>query len=221
MGWRRSTGGSSMIISSYHDFRSLRRPICPVCPTQTRDITSSGWERTDGGGGLAASGWARHGLWSRGQAAAGVDLGGLGHQRGAAGQAAGGQRARQRGQLRLGGASGPERFVDREHLLVAQLGQLGGAAQVLGELRVRVLLRDRSLPFQRVRVNPQVREADLATPDGIEGELIDRPPGQGPDLGRPATDSSSAGAPGLTQARSRAISAITVVWYLASIASSV
>ena len=98
--------------------------------------------------------------------------------------------------------------------------------------------------FNPLKMDPQVREADLATPDRIEGELIDRPPGQRPDPGRlsrsirpgrhlsrpgplrgghrnPATDSSSAGAPGLTQARSRAISAITVVWYLASIASSV
>jgi len=35
-----------MIIASYHDFWSLLQAICPVCPTQTRDITSSGRPRT-------------------------------------------------------------------------------------------------------------------------------------------------------------------------------
>ena len=43
-----------MIMTTYYDFRSLRWVICPVCPAQTRDITSSGWVRTgkaaDGGG---------------------------------------------------------------------------------------------------------------------------------------------------------------------------
>src|SRR5215470_12180926 len=52
----------SMIIASYHDFRSLRRVICPVCPAQTRDITSSGGRgraATDGGGRRAAVGVRR------------------------------------------------------------------------------------------------------------------------------------------------------------------
>src|SRR5215472_4985250 len=37
-------------MTSCHDFRSLRWVICPVCPTQTRDITSSGRTAADGGG---------------------------------------------------------------------------------------------------------------------------------------------------------------------------
>src|SRR5215469_12453946 len=153
--------------------------VCRGC--HNHDILLSPRSQRCPPGGMAPSHQSRS---SRGQAAAGVDLGGLGHQRGAAGQAAGGQRVRQRGQLRRRGTSRAERLVDREYLLVGELGQLGGAAQVLGELRVRVLLRDRRLPFQRVRVDPQVRETDLAAPDGIEGELIDRPPGQRPDLSR-------------------------------------
>jgi hypothetical protein len=43
--------GTPMIKATYHDFRLLRWAICPVCPTQTRDITSSGWARTGSGGG--------------------------------------------------------------------------------------------------------------------------------------------------------------------------
>src|SRR5215813_7430850 len=33
-------------MMTYHDFRPLWWVICPVCPAQTRDITSSGWART-------------------------------------------------------------------------------------------------------------------------------------------------------------------------------
>jgi len=36
-----------MIMTTCHDFWSLRWVICPVCPAQTRDITSSGWVRRD------------------------------------------------------------------------------------------------------------------------------------------------------------------------------
>src|SRR5262249_57540069 len=46
-----------MIKATYHDFRLLRWVICPVCPTQTRDITSSGWVRTGSGGGRAGFGF--------------------------------------------------------------------------------------------------------------------------------------------------------------------
>src|SRR5215472_580608 len=46
-----------MIMTTYHDFRSLRWAIRPVCPTQTRDITSSGWVRTGSGGGRAGFGF--------------------------------------------------------------------------------------------------------------------------------------------------------------------
>src|SRR5215471_12498243 len=39
-----------MIMTTYHDFRSLRWAIRPVCPTKSRDITSSGWAQTGSGG---------------------------------------------------------------------------------------------------------------------------------------------------------------------------
>src|SRR5215468_4255481 len=45
-----------MIIASYHGFRSPRWAICPVCPTQTRDITSSGRARTGSGCGRGGFG---------------------------------------------------------------------------------------------------------------------------------------------------------------------
>src|SRR5262249_24952482 len=116
----------------------------------------------------------------------------------------------------------PQFLVDPEHLFVAQPGQLGRAAQVLGKLRVRVLLGDVGLPFQRLGVDPQVFEPELATAHGLQSQLPHGLAGKSADLGhrRPSRKSSSGGAPGLTQARSSAIRAITVVWYLASIASS-
>src|SRR5215471_839413 len=40
---------TSMIVTTYHDFGLLWWVICPVCPTQSRDITSLGWARTGGG----------------------------------------------------------------------------------------------------------------------------------------------------------------------------
>src|SRR5262249_10768847 len=98
-------------------------------------------------------------------------------------------------------------------------------AQVLGQLRVRVPGGHLRLPLQRLGMDPQVRKGDLTPADRLERQLGDRPPGQRAHLGpvrhrNPSSESSSAGAPGLTQARSSAIKAITVVWYLASIASS-
>src|SRR5215471_4858090 len=50
---------TSMIVTTYHDFGLLRWVICPVCPTQSRDITSLGWARTGGGGrrGGLGGGW--------------------------------------------------------------------------------------------------------------------------------------------------------------------
>src|SRR5215471_20619566 len=45
-----------MIMTTYHDFRSLRWAIRPVCPTKSRDITSSGWARTGNGGGRGGFG---------------------------------------------------------------------------------------------------------------------------------------------------------------------
>src|SRR5215468_7276200 len=45
-----------MIKATYHDFRLLRWVICPVCPTKSRDITSSGWARTGSGGGRGGFG---------------------------------------------------------------------------------------------------------------------------------------------------------------------
>jgi hypothetical protein len=44
-------------------------------------------------------------------------------------------------------------------------------------LRVAVPLGDPGLAFQRLGVDPQVREADLAGADGIEGQVVHRPPG--------------------------------------------
>src|SRR5215467_10286385 len=162
---------------------------------------------------------------SRGQATAGVDLRRLREQRGAAGQAPAGQLARQGRQLPGGRAARPERLVDRQDLVIGQPGQLGRPAQVLGQLRVRMRRRHLRLPLERFGVDPQVRQADLAVADRVQGQLADRPSRQRahdrPVRHRnPSSDSSSAGKPGLTQARSSAIRAITVVWYLASIASS-
>ena len=99
-------------------------------------------------------------------------------------------------------------------LVVGQAGQLGGAAQVLRELRVPVLLRDGGLMLERVRVDPQVRQADLARPHGIHGQALDRPARQRPDPSHvsPSRDSSSGGAPGTMRRRSSSIRAITVVW---------
>src|SRR5215469_8778952 len=37
-------------MTTCHDFRPLRRVICPVCSAPTRDITSSGRTRTGGDG---------------------------------------------------------------------------------------------------------------------------------------------------------------------------
>src|SRR5215471_17381216 len=162
---------------------------------------------------------------SRRQATAGVDLRRLREQRGAARQAPAGQLLRHRRELPGGGAARAQRLVDRQDLVVGEPGQLGRPAQVLGQLRVGVPGRHLRLPLQRLGMDPQVRQADLAAADRLEGQLVHRPPGQRahdrPVCHRnPSSDSSSAGKPGLTQARSSAISAITVVWYLASIASS-
>ena len=127
-----------------------------------------------------------------------------------------------------GGPAGPQRVVDGQHLVVAQRGQLGGPAQVLRQLRVAVLLRHRRLALQRVRVDAQVGQAELAAADRLQGQLADRPPGQrraprgsARSLAAPPGTVPRPGAPGRTQARSSAISAITVVWYRASMASSV
>src|SRR5262249_36511073 len=50
----------SMITTTFHEFWWVRWVICPVCPTQTRDITSSGSGRPAGGGrGAAADGGER------------------------------------------------------------------------------------------------------------------------------------------------------------------
>src|SRR5690242_9500807 len=162
------------------------------------------------------------GAGSRGQPTAGVDLRRLREQRGAARQSPAGQLPRHRRELPGGGAARAERLVDRQDLVVGEPGQLGRPAQVLGQLRVRVPGRHLRLPFQRLGMDPQVRQADLAAADRLEGQLVHQPAGQRAH-GRhrnPSSDSSSAGKPGLTQARSSAIRAITVVWYLASIASS-
>src|SRR5215472_13889749 len=50
---------TSVILTTYHDFGLLWWVICPVCPTQSRDITSLGWARTGGGGrwGGLGGGW--------------------------------------------------------------------------------------------------------------------------------------------------------------------
>src|SRR5215472_6563262 len=50
---------TSMIVTTYHDFGLLWWVICPVCPTQSRDITSLAWSRTCGGGrwGGLGGGW--------------------------------------------------------------------------------------------------------------------------------------------------------------------
>src|SRR5215472_4528654 len=41
-----------MIMTAYHDFRSFRWAICPVCPAQTRDITGLGAGRGRAAGAL-------------------------------------------------------------------------------------------------------------------------------------------------------------------------
>src|SRR5215472_3967105 len=60
---------TSMIVTTYHDFGLLWWVICPVCPTQSRDITSLAWSRTCGGGrwGGLGGGWGlgrRMGAWT-------------------------------------------------------------------------------------------------------------------------------------------------------------
>src|SRR5262249_31373996 len=52
-----STSGIPMIIPSCHDFRSLWWAVCPICPTQARDITSSDRGRPGeyGAGGLGSA----------------------------------------------------------------------------------------------------------------------------------------------------------------------
>src|SRR5215472_1449087 len=50
---------TSVILTTYHDFGLLWWVICPVCPTQSRDITSLAWSWTCGGGrwGGLGGGW--------------------------------------------------------------------------------------------------------------------------------------------------------------------
>src|SRR5215470_8423962 len=80
-----------MIMTTYHDFRSLWWAIRPVCPTKSRDITSSGWARTGSGGGRRGfgSGRSRPGRWlGRRQRSSGRSRAGAPRSRGrASGQA--------------------------------------------------------------------------------------------------------------------------------------
>src|SRR6478672_3049125 len=110
----------------------------------------------------------------RGQAPAGVNVRRLGQQHRAAGQPPRVERRRQLGQLRGRGPARPQRLVDGQHLVVGKPGQLGRAAQILGQLRVAVLFRHHRLALQGLRVNPEVRHADLARPHRLHGQPLNR-----------------------------------------------
>src|SRR6266566_2673481 len=110
----------------------------------------------------------------RGKTPAGVDLRRLGQQRRAAGQPPGIERRGQLGQLRGRGPARPQRLVDGQHLVVGQPGQLGRAAQVLGQLRVAVLFRHHRLPLQGLRVNPEIGHANVPCPHRLHGQALYR-----------------------------------------------
>src|SRR6185503_20021283 len=78
----------------------------------------------------------------------------------------------------LRGPARPQRLVDGQHLVVGQPGQLGRAAQVLGQLRVVVLFGHDRLPLQGLRVNPEIGHADLPRPHRLHGQPVHRLPGQ-------------------------------------------
>ena len=82
-----------------------------------------------------------------------------------------------------------------------------------------MLLCDKRLGFQRVRMDAYVVGVDLVADEPVEGELSRVAAGERPR--HSTTSMSSLPTDASTHARSSATKAMTLVWYLASIASSV
>jgi len=54
-------------MTTYHELQPPERPVCPVCPTQTRDITGSGWAGHGRAGEMARRACVRRREGNRGE----------------------------------------------------------------------------------------------------------------------------------------------------------